>query len=505
MNILVIDVGTSSMRGLLFNGQGQVMYKKQREYGIDTVDNITVEQDPAVLKDSLYTILAAAGEYSKQNSLPIGAVSVTAQRSSVVAVSKDGEPLCRFMMWQDKRSAELCDEMNEKLNDIYPISGMRVTPVFSAPKMLWMKRNKPEIYEKAYKLMGIHEYILFLLTGEFVTDTSIASRTSLFDVSKLIWSDKLLTLFGIDEEKLCRIVPVGSVCGKTKALDGLPEGLPVVSAGGDQQCAALGLGIVKEGSMEVNSGTGSFIIALSDQPLFDPDQRLICNVSAIPGKWIVEGATLAAGIAVKWMNKQFFADYPDQAYPFERFDQECLQSPPGANGVIFTPSFAGKGAPYWDPYARATLHNVGFNNSRADFARALLEGIIAEMNDCLGTITKLFHGTEFHEVRCAGGLTKSALFNQIQSDMYNRTVVRPQNEEATGLGGWISAAVTLGQYPGYEEAFHTAVDESKSRKFTPNQKNHELYQRMNTARAKIYESLNMREICGILAGGECSE
>ncbi len=500
MNLLVIDVGTSSMRGLLFNQGGELLYKKQREYRVDTSGGLAVEQDPGVLRESLMGILACVGEYAQQNGTSVGAVSVTAQRSSVIAIDGDGNPLCRFMMWQDKRSAAICEEMNRRLDEIYPISGMRVTPVFSAPKMLWIKRNRPEIYQNAAKLMGIQEYMLYLLTGELVTDTSIASRTSLFDVTRQEWSPELLSLFEIDREKLCRIVPVGSVCGHTKALcEGIPEGLPVVSAGGDQQCAALGMGITEEGSLEVNSGTGSFIIALSDKPLFDPDQRLICNVSAIPGKWIIEGATLAAGSAVNWMNKQFFADYPDQAYPFERFDQECLQSPPGANGVIFTPSFAGKGAPYWDSYARATLHNIGFHNTRADFARALLEGIIAEINDCLTTISKLFQGTEFREVRCAGGLTKSALFNQIQADMYNHPVIRPQSEEATGLGAWISAMVTLGCYGSYAAAFHAAVDESKSRKFLPNEKNHALYEQMNAVRAKIYRSLSMKEVQEMLS------
>lgn len=501
MNILVIDVGTSSMRGLLFDQKGNILFKEQKEYQPETHDNIAVEQDPAILRNSLNRILKAVGEYSKTNERPIQAISVTAQRSSVIAVDEKGAPLCHFMMWQDKRSAEICEEKNQQIDTIYSICGMRATPVFSAPKILWIKRNRPDIYKNAYRFMGIHEYVLFALTGKFVTDTSIASRTCLFDIQKKEWSEKLIEIFELDREKLCDIVPVGSICGYTVSnlLNGIiPEGLPVISAGGDQQCAALGLGVIDEGSVEVNAGTGSFIIASSDRPLFDPNQRLICNVSAIPNKWIVEGATLAAGIAVNWMNGQFYQE-KDQSYLFEKFDRDCAESPVGANGVIFTPAFSGKGAPYWDPYARANLQNIGFHNTRADFARALLEGIASEMNDCLNTMNALFQDRSFQFVRCAGGLTKSDLFNQIQADMYGIPVMRPKSQEATGLGAWISAAVCLNLYKDYNQALQNAVQDFELRSYQPKAENHKLYQKINAARLKFYQSVNMKEIHDLLA------
>ena len=492
MQILVIDVGTSSMRGILYREDGQVLTQQQRSYQVERSGD-SVEQDAALLGENMEDIIRAiAAEWR------MDAISLTAQRSSVIALGRDGQPLHKALMWQDKRSAAICQTLQGQAAQIYSICGMKPTPVFSAPKMQWMKENLPEVYKKAEKLVGFQEYLLHQMTGQYCTDSSLASRTCLYDISRQQWSEELVDCFGLDKAKLCQLVPVGSVCGQTtpefNRRCGLPNGIPVVSAGGDQQCAAMGLGCVQGGSAEVNSGTGSFLIALCQQPVFDPKMRVMCNVSAIEGLWILEGATLSSGTALQWLNQLLF---PESGDSFQAFDQACRTVPPGANGLLCVPSFAGKGAPDWDSWTRGVFHNLRLDHTRGEFARALLEGIAGEMWDCLEVVQELLEG-QVAQLYSAGGLTKNPDYNQLLADNLNLPVYNPSNREATSLGGWISAAVALGLYGSYQQA-HKAVG-TAARQYRPNPERTAVYRRHNAARRYLYESIDAQHLQQLLQG-----
>lgn len=490
--ILVVDVGTSSLRVIVFDRMGKMVFKEQREYELCMEEDGTVEMDLKILDEHLNDVLTAAGRWAQDENKEISGISVTSQRSSVIPVDKNGRALSKAMMWQDTRAAGICEDLDAERPYIYRICGMRPSPVFSAPKMKFLKQNKPEIYEKAYKLVGFQEYVICALSGAFATDLSLASRTCLFDIETLRWSDELLELFGIEREKLCRLIQPGSRAGDTRegvtGLLGLKSPVPVISAGGDQQCAALGMGCIGAGDMIVNSGTGSFVIAVSDRPVSDPEMRVNCNLSAIPGKWIAEGAVLSAGQAVNWMNRQFFAAEHEQE-PFEAFTRACVDSPPGARGLLIAPLLAGKGTPLWNPKARGIIFGLGVEHGKADFAKALLEGIAAELRECIDIITGLT-GMPYDTVRIAGGMNRNPLYNQIQADMYRRTVVKPADNEATGLGGFLSAAVCLGWYQTFEEAYEAAVAGQVGTRYEPRKETaavyDDVYKKIKDMEHKIY-------------------
>lgn len=491
-NILVFDVGTSSMRGILYNEKGKAVFKSQIKYNPKYLEDNCCEQAPSEWENGLISISKEIAEKAKSQSFEINAISLTSQRSSVIPVDKKGKPLHNAIMWQDKRTCKICDELKNHEKEIFALTGSKVNPIFTAPKMTWLKRNLPDIYNKAYKLITIHDFLLFLLTGNYVTDHSIASRSLLFNISTMQWDKWLLKIFDLDEEKLCSLVEPGAICGyvtdEMAARCGLPAGTPVISAGGDQQNAALGLNIINQGSLEVNTGTGSYIIASSDKPRFDEKMRIICNVSAIPGKYILEAGMPTTGTVYRWFNENFYSEESSKENCYQKINKDAEDAPAGSNGLMLLPHFQGRGAPHFNPLAKGLFYNVTLGTKRSDFARAILEGIACEVYENIKIIQEMTG--EIGMVSAAGGLTGFDLFNQIQADMYNKKVQCYENEEASSLGAWMSAAKTTGLFASYEAAFAAAVEGTNTRIYESNNESFTKYEELKKRRKALYEALD---------------
>ena len=483
--ILVIDIGTSSVRTIVYDNNGKVQNFHQYQFDLDIKDEITIELDANIVIDKVNKGLKSIATYLKTNSIKLDAISLTAQRSSVIPVNDKCETLRNAIMWQDTRNRYLVERFQENSDQIFNICGMKIATTFSATKMLLLKEQYNDIYEKAYKLIGFQEFVLHYLTNIFATDTSIASRTMLFDLKTNKFSKELINLFGIDENKLCKIVEVGTIVGNAtneikKVLE-IDYDIPVVTAGGDQQCAALGMGLVKGGNIVSNSGTGSYIIGLSDKPIFDSKKRINCNVSAIPNKYILEGTVLGAGKVIDWFNNEFYNG------DFQEFTNACLNSNAGSNGVIVCPSFLGKGSPVWNPLVRGGIYNLGINVQKSDFARAVLEGVGNELAGSIESIEELL-GTVVKNVTVAGGVCKNVVFNQIQADMLNKEVNKREVEEATSMGAFISGYKAIYKEKSYDEIVDNIYKNSKMDIYYPIVENIEIYNKVNELRKK-YENI----------------
>ena len=198
--ILAVDVGTASLRSVLYNLKGRLIFNSHREYKLLFNNSLSIEQDPKSWKSALISTLKDVSQYIEQQPVSILAISVTSQRASVISVDNDCNPLFNAIMWQDKRSIEQCKKLSELIgiNEIYQRTGLRIDPYFSLPKMLWFKKNYPEIYNKTYKLIGVQDYILYLLTNSFVTDWTQASRTMLMNIRSFEWDTDILKITDID-------------------------------------------------------------------------------------------------------------------------------------------------------------------------------------------------------------------------------------------------------------------------------------------------------------------
>ena len=449
--IITVDVGTTSMRAILYDSAGKAVSIYQRDNPPDYHDDGRVEQAPEAWSGILVDALKDCAAKAREHGLVPRCISVTAQRSSVIPVDVSGVPLHPAIMWQDRRTAAMVQAMDDCNAQVYGKTGLKISPVFSAIKMTWFRQQRPDIWKKAYKMIGIQDWVLYLLTGRFVTDHTFGSRTNLLDLESRCWDADLLALFGVEASKLCDLVAPGSVVGglsgSMAAACALVEGLPVVSAGGDQQCAALGLGLFSGSRAVSNTGTGSYLIGHAPRPVFDAQMRVSCNVSAVPGAYIVEAAVLTSGAIYRWFRESFYGT----GESFSTVNAEAAAAAPGAGGVLMLPHFKGCGSPHWDAQARGVFYNLGLNTTRGDMARAIFEGVALEMRGCLDLIERLCGSVE--TVSVSGGMTRSELFNQIQSDVFGRPVQRFGSDEATSLGAWIAGAVAVGLESGYPAAF----------------------------------------------------
>ncbi len=488
--ILVVDVGTSSLKAMLYESSGKLLLRASQEYHSEVFHNNQVEQKPSSWQEALLHTFKEIACYIQVKSIDIEAISITSQRASVIPVDESGKPLYQAIMWQDKRSVAQCSHLLQKLSlsDMYRRTGLRLDPYFSAPKMMWIKDNESAIFAKTYKFLGVQDYVVYLLTHNFVTDWSQACRTMLMNISNFCWDSDMLEQTGLSADLLPELVPPGTIVGQLTTqmaeATGLKAGIPVIIGGGDQQCAALALNILRPGYAEANTGTGSFVVAYSETPQFDQECRTLCSAAAIPGKWIAEAGIFNTGSIHRWFKENFY-DAGDNAY--ELMNREAERSPVGANGVILLPHFEGSAAPYWNPMAKGMFFNLSLATRRSDFTRAILEGIALEIRHNLSLIEKLT-GT-ISLVSVAGGLTTMGLFNQIQADAFAKTVIRYDNNEASSLGALMSAGVTLKMYPDYHKAFQT-VTNTETIVYKPDATNVEKYTKLFVKKNSLYNSLN---------------
>ena len=487
--IIIVDVGTSSLRSSVAKPDGTILFNASRGYSPVFLGGARVEQDPATWRNGLFETLKEAADFAEGRNCKVLALTVTSQRASIIPVDSAGNALWPALMWQDKRSTAECAQIqaNMTMEAIYQRTGLRLDPYFSAPKIKWLQNNESEVYGKAAKFLGVQDWVVYALTSRFVTDASQACRTMLMDIRAQSWNEELLDLIGLGKERLPEIVQPGSVGGEltasTAALVGLPSGTPVILAGGDQQNAALALNVLSPGTVEATAGTGSFMIAFAEKPYLDPQMRTLCSCAAQPNSWVVEAGLLTSGALYAWVNEQLF-----RGLKLKDIDAEVLRSPAGAKRRRRPAALQGIGCAVLEPDREGSLSSaVGLDTTRGDMARAILESVAIEMSENLEIMNSLLGHIE--EISVAGGLTRFDEFNRIQANCFNRPVCRYANSEASTLGALMNACVTLRLYADHKAA-HAAICPSERVRFEPEAEKVRTYAGLRDKKRKLYRLLN---------------
>lgn len=485
MNILVIDVGTSSMRGILFTQEGKPLAEKQILYSVSYLENRWVEQDANDWEHALYRIVQSIIGIAKEKQWSLDAITMTSQRSSVIPVDQTIHPLCSAIMWQDKRTNAICERLSPLNAKVFSLCGSRINPVFSASKMTWIRENRPDIYKKTYKFLVIPDYLMYLMTGKLYTDYTYGSRSLLMNIYSQRWDDELLDIFQVEKEKLCDLIEPGSICGRvTKAFSestGCPEGIPVITAGGDQQCGAIGQGVVNTGILSVTAGTGGFLIAAADTVPDHLEPDVICNSSSVKGQYVLEFNVLACCSAFDWFRREFYGDCD-----YDEINAAIESSPVGSNGCICLPYFQGRGTPDWNNLAKAEFANITLGTTKADMLRSLLEGLCYEIGNGIDTMKKYL---DISEIFVNGGLTNSEVFNQIQCCVYGTAITRRGKADATARGALMVAAQAAGAYESVEEAFKTISQKDEVKVYLPNEDDFRKYETYQSQMNDIYKRL----------------
>jgi D-xylulose kinase len=497
--LAAIDAGTTGERVAIFSPEGEVVAWKYLEHDSFFPKPAWVEQEAKDWWDRVCKASKTAlREASKKGVTPemIIGISVTNQRETVVPVDKSGKPLRRAIIWQDRRSTTECDRIKKAVGEdrVYDVTGLTVDPYFSAPKIKWIKEHEPNLYRETFKFLLVHDFLVNRLADDCITSWDNASRTMLFDIRKLRWSDELLDGMEIDRDKLPKPLPsgkrIGEVTRRASRETGFIYGTPVICGGGDQQCGALGVGVVKPGTIKATTGTGTFMLAFLKEPTLDPKKRVLCSCHCVPGSWVQEASIFSTGTIYRWIRdelseKEKLSAKSQGIDPYELLNREASLAPPGSKGLLVTPHFAGAGAPHWNPYARGIIAGLAMGHTRKELVRAALEGIALEIRENIEVMKEL--GIPIAEMRVTGGASRNPCFNQIQADVYGLPVLRGRLEESTALGCAMISGLGTGIFRSVEDAAEKMVHITE--RYEPNPKNKPIYDRLFEIYKKIYVAL----------------
>ncbi|MDZ4404962.1 glycerol kinase GlpK [Prosthecobacter sp.] len=479
--ILALDQGTTSSRAILFNHDGGIVATAQKEFRQIFPKPGWVEHDAQEIWATQAGVASEVMHKAHAKASDVAAIGITNQReTTVVWDRKTGKPVCNAIVWQDRRTASICDKLRAQKLDklIQRKTGLVVDAYFSATKVQWMLQNVKGLKARAAKgelaFGTIDTWLLWNLTGGKVhaTDVSNASRTMLYDIRKGDWDDELLKIFGVPRSMLPEVKDSSGVFGETTLLGG---SIPVAGIAGDQQSALFGQVCTKPGMVKNTYGTGCFMLMnTGTKPIASKNKLLTTIAWRIGGRteYALEGSVFIAGAAIQWL-RDGLGIIKNSA------DVEALAaSVPDTGGVYLVPAFAGLGAPHWDAYARGTLVGMTRGTTAAHIARAALEGIALQVMDILKAM-EADAGIKLKELRVDGGACVNNLLMQMQCDLLGVPVVRPKVNETTALGAACLAGLAVGYWKNVADiAKHWQMD----RTFKPAMK--------AAARAKITHGWN---------------
>jgi xylulokinase len=373
-----------------------------------------------------------------------------------VLLDRDDEVIRPAIIWCDQRTEAEAQELARVFGVKRLIELTSNPPLtnFTLTKLLWVRQHEPENWERVAHLMLPKDYVRFRLTGEYAIDMADASGTLLLDVAQRRWSSEVLAGTGIEDHILPSLWESPQVCGLISSLGaqqtGLRPGTPVVAGAGDQAAGAVGMGIVRPGTVSATIGTSGVVFAATDGPAVDPCGRLHTFCHAVPGRWHVMGVTQAAGLSLRWFRDQFGREMNHGRDPYERLCAEGETAPPGSAGVLWAPYLMGERTPHRDPNARAALIGLSASHNRAHVIRAILEGVAFSLKDSFSIFREI--NVPIERIRVGGGGARSSLWRQIQADVYEHAVEVVEAEEGAAYGAAMLAGVGAGSWRSVDEA-----------------------------------------------------
>lgn len=448
--VMALDTGTTSNRCILFDKKGRVCSSAQREFTQYFPRPGWVEHDADEIWASQLGVAVEAMNKIGASAEDIAAIGITNQRETVIVWDRTtGEPVCRAIVWQCRRTSGYCDSLKakgltEKFRDK---TGLVIDAYFSGTKIKWILDNVPTAREKAEKgelLFGtVETWLIWKLTkGKVhVTDYSNASRTMLFNINSLEWDKEILKELDIPESMLPEVRPSSCIYGKTDPSF-FGGAIPIAGAAGDQQAALFGQTCFAPGEAKNTYGTGCFLLMnTGETPVFSKNGLVTTIAWGLDGKvtYALEGSIFVAGAAIQWLRDEMrlIDSAADSAY--------MAQKVPDTNGCYVVPAFTGLGAPHWDQYARGTIVGITRGVNKYHIIRATLESLAYQVNDVL-TAMKADSGIELAALRADGGASANDFLMQVQADIINAPVRRPACVETTAAGAAYLAGLAVGYW-----------------------------------------------------------
>ncbi len=464
---LGIDVGTTGTRAVIIDAEGKVVGGHSADHEpISTPQPQWAEQNPedwwGATKTAIAKVLQSTGVKGRE----IHAIGLSGQMHGLVLLDKSHQVLRPSIIWCDQRCQAEADRITETVgyDRLIDITCNPALTGFTGPKLEWVKRHEPEIYAGIHKVLLPKDYIRFCLTGEFASEVSDASGTTLFDVVQRRWSKEIMARLEFNEDWLPAVHESIVVSGKVRqdvAQElGLSANVDVVGGGGDQASGGVGNGIVSPGIVSSTIGSSGVVFAFMENPARDQKGRVHTFCHAVPQKWHVMGVTQGAGLSLRWFRDQFGAQEVNlgnlmKQDSYELLTRQAALSKPGAEGLIFLPYMMGERTPHLDANAKGVLFGLTGRHTRADVIRAVLEGVAYSLKDSFLIFDEMKVSTS--QVRASGGGGRSGLWRQIQADIFNKEICTVVADEGAAFGAALMAAVGTGGFSSLEQACQQAI------------------------------------------------
>lgn len=439
--VLALDAGTTGVRTRAVFDDGTPSFSSYREFPQYFPQPGWVEHDANEIWNAMSHTLAEVVANVRQ---PIAAIGITNQRETVLAWdARTGEPISRAIVWQDRRTAETCESLLPHLENVRQTTGLVLDPYFSGTKAAWLLRNNELPPPQHVRIGTIDTWLVWKLTNgsAFVTDPSNASRTMLFDIRSMTWSNEMCELLNVPLSTLPEVRPSSSRYGVTTNVAGVPDNIPISGIAGDQQSALFGQVCTAPGMAKNTYGTGSFILLNVGTTCPAPTEGMLTTVAWDLGDgapvYALEGAVFVTGAAVQWLRDGLgIISSSSEIGPL-------AESVPDSGGVFVVPAFTGLGSPWWDPYARGTIVGITRGTTRAHIARAVVDAMVFQTRDAIDAMTTA-GGVTLHELRVDGGASVMDAMLQRQSNELRVPVLRPTDHETTALGAAYLAGLAEG-------------------------------------------------------------
>ena len=486
--LLGLDIGTSGVKALLISVEGKIISSKTVSYPLTTPHSGWAEQSPYDWWEATIKVIKETVSNIPIDSSQIKGISLSGQMHSSVFLNEKMEVIRPAILWSDTRTSGQCKEIYAKAGGLDQLIHYVSNPAlegFTAPKILWLKENEPENYQKVKYILLPKDYIRYRLTNELFTEVSDAAGTLLFEVIKKRWSTSLLKKLEIDPDLLPPVLNSFDLAGRiTKPIaekTGLKFATPIVAGGADNACGAVGSGIIREGRVMVSIGSSGVVLAHTNNPQADQEGRIHLFNHACPDSWYMMGVSLSAGISYEWLEKKLF----NHRLSYAKLDQLAEEIEPGSEGLIFLPYLYGERTPHNDANARGVYFGISGKHDQRHFVRAVLEGVTFALKDSLELIKD--KGVKIKEIRAIGGGAKSRVWQQILADILGKKINLLNVEEGPALGAALIAGVGVGVYSSFAEAVNGIVKVRKT--IVPRTQNTEKYNQYYQLYKKLYYSL----------------
>jgi xylulokinase len=495
VSVLVgLDVGTGGARAVAVDESGEIVAEASSEYPLHSPRPGWTEQDPADwwegAKEALGKVAADAGE-------EMSGIGLTGQMHGSVFLDSSGEVIRSALLWNDQRTYRQCDEITRAVGEerLISIAGNPALTGFQAPKIVWLRDEEPENFGRVARVLLPKDYVRLQLTGEYATDASDAAGTLLLDVRARDWSHEILDVLEIPREWMPEVYEgpenTGSLREDVAEELGLPPGIPVAAGGGDNAAAAVGTGIVGPGLVNSSVGTSGVLFAHASEFNPDPSGRLHAFCHAVPGAYHLMGVTLSAGGSLSWWRETLGGDYDELV-------EAASGVPPGSEGLLFLPYLSGERTPHLDPKARGAFFGLTVRHGVSHMTRAVMEGVIFSLRDSLEIMRELEVPVE--DVRATGGGARSALWRQLQADIYGTPIRRTVADEGPAYGAALLSGVASGTYADVDEA--TSVVKLREEITEPDRERAKIYEEHYAVYRSLYPATSsvMSRLTDLAAG-----